>query len=393
MSQRLRVLFVTSWYPNRRQPVEGVFVREHAKAVQLYDDVAVLHLAGHEPGLKGLGRLEEERDPALTGGLPTYRSWHRQLPAPGLSYAAYIIAAMAAARTIERRGFRPDIVHAHIYSAGLPAAAIAGWRRLPMVLTEHNSAFPRRLLSSRQLRIARKALARARVVMPVSQALQRGIEDYGIRAPFQVVPNVVDTSVFHPANEEGATTLTMHPVGQPERPYRLLFVGGLTPVKGVPDLLAALAILNQGHRNWRLDVVGDGPNRAEYTSLAAQLGLDRQVAFHGFQPKAIVASFMQQAGLLILPSLWENSPCVIVEAMASGLPVIASRIGGIPELVSEETGMLVPPKDPASLAAAIASVLDAPDLFQRSLLVRKAERYTPAVVGQEIDATYRSVLK
>ena len=88
MAQRLRVLFVTSWYPSDHQSVQGVFVREHAKAVQLYDDVAVLHLVGHDRRMGGIMRMEKVRDPALTEGIPTYRAWHRLLPIPSVSYPA-----------------------------------------------------------------------------------------------------------------------------------------------------------------------------------------------------------------------------------------------------------------------------------------------------------------
>ena len=375
-------------------PVQGVFVREHAKAVQLYDDVAVLHLVGHDRRIGGIVRMEKERDPALTEGIPIYRAWHRLLPIPSVSYPAYVWAAMQAVRAIERQGFRPDIVHAHVYSSGLPAAAVARWRHIPMVLTEHTSAFPRRLLSPQQARVARLALSLARVVMPVSLALQRGIEEYGIRATFQVVPNAVDTRIFHP-DPAPLASMAKSGIGdrQPGLRRRLLFAGGLVPVKGIPHLLAALAILSETRHDWQLDLVGDGPNRDEYIALAAQLGLGDHVVFHGLKPKAEVAAFMRQAELFVLPSLWENSPCVIVEAMASGLPVVASRVGGIPELVTKQTGMLVPPKDPASLAAALATALDNPNQFDRSLLVRAAERYTPAVVGQEIDSVYRRVIK
>jgi glycosyltransferase involved in cell wall biosynthesis len=396
MAERLRVLFVTAWFPSSRSPTEGVFVREHAQAVQLYDDVVVLHVAGHDRSVRWLFQLEEEHNASLTAGLTTIRSVHRRMPIPGLSSMAYGAGAMAAVHFIEQRGFRPDIVHAHVYSAGRPAALIAGWRRIPMVLTEHNSAFPRRLLTPKQARMARQAMSEAALVMPVSQALQQGIEEYGIRASFRIVPNVVDTSVFHPAGvyegtSMGETAIELDAV--PGTGRRLLFVGGLTPVKGVPDLLAALAILNQSRRDWRLDVVGDGPQRAEYAALAAQLALIDQVSFHGFQPKSVVAAFMRQANFLVLPSLWENSPCVIIEAMASGLPVIASRIGGIPEVVTDDVGILTPPNDPALLAAALEKALQQPDRFDPLRLASMAERYAPAVVGREIDAIYRSVLK
>jgi glycosyltransferase involved in cell wall biosynthesis len=396
MAERLRVLFVTAWFPSSRSPTEGVFVREHAQAVQLYDDVVVLHVAGHDRSVRWLFQLEEERNGSFTAGLTTVRSVHRRMPIPGLSSMTYGAGAMAAVHFIEQRGFRPDIVHAHVYSAGWPAALIAGWRRIPMVLTEHNSAFPRRLLTPRQIRMARRAMSSARLVMPVSQALQQGIEDYGIRASFQIVPNVVDTSIFHPVEVDAAARVTeasLEPGAALDTRRRLLFVGGLVPVKGVPDLLAALSTLNHHRRDWRLDLVGDGPQRDEYIALAANLGLNDQVTFHGFLPKSVVAAFMRYANFLVLPSLWENAPCVVIEALASGLPVIASRIGGIPEMVTDDVGILTPPNDPALLASALAEALQQPDRFDPLRLASMAERYTPAVVGREIDAVYRSILK
>lgn len=389
MTQRLRVLFVTNWYPSQQLPSQGVFVREHAKAVQIYADVVVLHLAGHDGAAGGGVRVEAERDTELNDGIRTFHAWHRRLPVPNASYPAYIWAAVQAGRIIERTGFRPNLVHAHIYSAGLPAAAIARWRRIPMVITEHSSAFPRRLLSPRQIRLARLAFAQARLVMPVSEALRHAIEAYGIRAAFQIVPNAVDTSIFHPAveNSGDAGRATRH------ASMRLLFVGGMVPVKGIPDLLQALSFVNETRRDWQLDLVGSGPNQADYATLASQLGLDHQTRFHGFLPKPAVAALMRQADFLVLPSLWENSPCVIVEALASGLPVIASRVGGVPELMTAQAGILTTPQDPASLATALTAAMANPQQFDRRVLVQMAQRYTPATVGREIDAVYRSVQK
>jgi hypothetical protein len=83
--KRLKVLFITAWYPTREVPVQGVFGREHAKAVQLYDDVVVLHLAGSDPTLRTMWRIEQEANETLTEGIPTYRVWHRRFPVPKLS--------------------------------------------------------------------------------------------------------------------------------------------------------------------------------------------------------------------------------------------------------------------------------------------------------------------
>ena len=85
-----------------------------------------------------------------------------------------------------------------------------------------------------------------------------------------------------------------------------------------------------------LDILGDGPRKEEYMKLSAELGLSDRVFFHGYQSKNVVANYMRQAQLFVLPSLWENLPCVLIEAIASGLPILSTQAGGIPEIVDEE---------------------------------------------------------
>jgi glycosyltransferase involved in cell wall biosynthesis len=425
----LKVLFITVWYPTKDQPGKGVFVREHAKAVQLYDDVMVLHCPEPHPALKMATRhsglealagfcrrplnwlkppvqparfsstvapraawatalkttwqLEQETDPALTEGVPTYRVQYRRSPIPKTSYLPYLWGVFQAYRRIVADGFRPDLIHAHVFDAGVPAVLIGRLYGTPVVITEHDSDFPRGLLSPAAVLRARLAFRWAAAVLPVSLALQRGIERYGIRARFSVIPNVVDTRLFTPPS-----------VFRPSPgPLRILFVGTLIPVKGLPFLLRALAQWPQPRARWHLDIVGDGSHRTEYERLATELGLTAQVNFHGFRPKAEVADFMRQADLFVLPSLWENFPCVLLEALASGLPIVSTYTGGIPEIVDDAVGQLVPPGDSESLAQALTSMLASPDRFDRHTLAQRAARYSPTEVGRTLHAIYQDCLR
>ena len=382
-TRRLKVLFLTEWYPTSEQPVGGIFVREHAKAVRLYDDVVVLHCAGADPKLPSLWRMEVESDELLSEGIPTYRVWRRQLPIRRIGYLLYLWSVLQAFRRLRAQGYRPHIIHGHIYDAGAAAVMLGKLYRIPVVMTEHSSGFLRRFLNGLDVVKPWLTFRWADAVLPVSRALQQAIEAYGIGARFQIVPNVVDTTVFAPT------------VVQEEHPHcRLLFVGALESrhVKGVPYLLAAMAQLRQEREDWHLDIVGDGPARADYERRATELNLTGLVTFHGQKPKAEVAEFMRRADIFVLPSLWENLPCVVIEAMASGLPTVASETGGIPELISPTTGILVPPKDAARLATALADMIRFPGRFDREVIARQARRFSPAVVGQELDLVYRRVL-
>jgi glycosyltransferase involved in cell wall biosynthesis len=243
---------------------------------------------------------------------------------------------------------RPDVIHAHSFLSAVPSLVLGRLGRRPVVYTEHwtifTSANPGRL-SRLHDRLANMVIRRSDRVLPVSEDLRRALAERS-DATFEVINNVVDTELFHPGAH------------RPDGPTRLITVGLLsTERKGLDYLLEALAIVARTRSDWFLDVVGEGMLRPRYEALAQSLGLAEAVRFHGYQDKATIAQMMRESHLFVLGSRFENSPCVVIEAMASGLPVVATRVGGVPELVSEDVGLIAEPRDPESLAAAIASAL------------------------------------
>jgi glycogen synthase len=368
----VKVLFLTTSYPTDDAPVAGVFVQEHARAAADHADVAVLHLdRSHDH--HGLPRLTEVADAEL----PTWRVTYPWSPVPA-SAVAHFAAAARGWRAVRRSGFEPDVLHAHFFLAGVPAVLLGRRIRRPIVVTEQWSVFlpddPLEL--TRPLRAAaRFAFERADIVLPPSEALRRGIEAQGIHANFEVVPNVVDTTLF----SAGPTT----------RSGRLLAVGLLYEAKGYEYLLEALALLRRDGHEVELDVVGDGPGRGDYQRLANELGLGGHVVFHGTVPKAEVARRMREASLFVLTSRYDNNPCVVIEAMASGLPVVATAVGGIPEIVDERSGILATPRDPRAIADAIAAALDRQDGWDRAGIAAAATaRFGREEVGHRLAAIY-----
>lgn len=159
----------------------------------------------------------------------------------------------------------------------------------------------------------------------------------------------------------------------PEAPA--VFVGRLTPEKDVATLLRAAALVVSHSPSFRLRIAGAGPCAGELTALSRSLNLDGHVEFLG--EVANVAELLARSSLLVLPSLTEGLPVTVLEAMSRGLPVVATHVGGTPEAVADgTTGLLVPPRDPALLAAAILQLCTDPALAHRMGLAgsRRVER-------------------
>ena len=194
------------------------------------------------------------------------------------------------------------------------------------------------------------------------------------QTPIAMIPNGVDTARFFPEPTSGPTSgRTPGPGGWPEAtgvpdgsgPVRLLFVGRVVRQKGLDVLLAALAELPSG-LDWSLDIVGDGPSRPALAEQAARLGLAGRVRFAGWAARAAMPDILRAADLFVFASRDEGMPNAVLEAMASGLPVAATRISGNEELVLDgETGLLVPPDDVAALAGALGRLLGDRDLRRR----------------------------
>jgi len=382
----MRVLFITAWYPARSSPLNGIYVREHAKAVQLFNDVAVLHIGGSDAGLKRLWVMDEETDNDLNEGILTYRIWHRLLSIPMATYFVHLLSVYWAFRCIVAKGFRPHIIHAHVYEAAVSAVIIGRIHRIPVVVTEHSSKFPSRALTRREQWKVRFAYRFSGLVIPVSQFLQRAIQKYKVKCRFIVVRNVVDPKIFYP----GSGTKS-------KRKIRQLLVVGLfrsSQVKGLPYLFDALVMLRKTRSDWCLSVVGDGPLRQEYERCVERLRLSDKVSFCGLRTKSEVADYMRQADLLIVSSVLETSSVVAAEALLSGVPVLATRCGGPEEFVNERVGLTVLPRDSKDLCEGISYVLDHLERFSSGDIAKYGVGlFSPPAVGQRLQQIYSACLK
>jgi colanic acid/amylovoran biosynthesis glycosyltransferase len=193
-----------------------------------------------------------------------------------------------------------------------------------------------------------------------------------IFAPLEAWPNLhiihcgVDPAQFAARQQPSANLSQSQGLADLSKPQRLLYVGRLAAAKGLPVLLDSLAALSANHPTLQLTVVGDGPDRAMLEAQAQTLGLAERVDFVGYQSPEGVRDYLQAADVFVMSSFAEGVPVVLMEAMMSGLPVVATQIAGVSELVEEGVnGFLVPPSNVKALSDRIATLLADSDLRHR----------------------------
>lgn len=385
-SGSLCVLVVPSAYPTKEDPIAGTFVVDHARAAATRFKVVVFY---PEP-VSVRSWLRKPRPVAHRR-----QEWTDILaPAPLLSspralrlasYPLFLAAASRGLRRVARR-FRPEVIHAHdLFPAGLLAALMGRLLRIPMVLTVHSSHFSEVAAGRITGWMARRTLGSAQMVLVVSRALREQLLAAGVeRERLHVVPNPVSV----PANDVFVSRDRKPPQ------TRAAVVARLTRNKGVDYLLHAVAQLTEGtlENHLELDVIGDGPERPKLENLAHRLGLERKVHFRGSLSRAQVREAIRDADLLVLPSLEETFGIAIIEGMAEGKPILATRSGGPEEIVDDDVGLLVEPGSAEDLAEGLSFMSRHLSDYDPTVIVERARaKYSYEAVGRALDL-YRAVV-
>lgn len=382
MQAPLHVLLITSFYPSRESPAFAVFCKEQARA---------LATAGHRVGVLVLPRprfsLLPDRAPGPAGELllAAEDEGPAVLRCPGsvpydwprtASLVARRRGLHAYARYCRKHG-TPDVLHAHFsLYGGDVAVALKEHHGIPVLLTEHHSAFLTGAIRRGQAPFVRRALAGSDKILAVSPQLARAVAPWASGREVEVLGNSVDPGFFTPGEGPPA-----------DAPFTVSTVANLRPAKAVDLLIEAFALAFRGDRA-ALCIGGDGGGeRAALERLAAARGLAAQVHFLGTLTRAQVRDLFRRSHVVACSSRVETFGITLIEAMACGRPVVATRSGG-PEWLVEEGcgGALVPADDPAALAAALRQVREQtaaarfnPQRIRDGCLRRFAE---PVVLGR-----------
>ena len=357
----LRVLAITKIFPNAAEPLSAPFNRQQFAALSTRCELSVM---GTIPWYPGAGLLARWSSAGKLAAVPARETIDgievthpRTLFVPRLARATWgpLYAASIAPALVRYRNKVDVVLGSWAYPDGFAAVIAAQLLGVPSVVKLHGSDINviSRIPGPRWL--TAWALPRADRIVAVSRALADEATALGVaRERIAIVMNGVDRELFHPRDRAAARA----ELGLPGGPIAL-YVGNLKDVKGVQDLPAAWTRAVQAVPEATLVVVGAGPLQGELAAGFAPLG-DR-VRMVGAQPLPAIPTWMAAADVLVLPSHHEGTPNVILEALSCGRRVVATAVGGIPDLITDPAlGALVPPRDPEALGRALALALAHP---------------------------------
>jgi glycosyltransferase involved in cell wall biosynthesis len=249
----------------------------------------------------------------------------------------------------------PDVAcNFWLYPEGYATVAAARRLGIPAIVCSIGSDL-NRIPDPASKWLTRSAMNRAAFVLTKSEHLRQQAIRMGINArKIRTIRNGCDPSVFHLADRSAARAQ----LAVDEAAELVLFVGRLDPAKGIVELLEAFASLASRRPNLRLEYVGDGPGREQLRRKVKDFALEGRVYLAGACPSEKIPQWLAAANVLVLPSYAEGCPNVVIEALSCGRPVIATNVGGIPELVNEKSAILVAPRDSRTLADAIDTAME-----------------------------------
>jgi len=378
----MRIVMVAHSFPRTDHDIAGAFIWRLGEALvgRGHSVTVVAPSDRGDTGADMLGKVRVRRVRYASAGQETlayHGSMHRAATSPiGALNFARMIRALSKAVTEEVRASAANVIHAHWWIPGALAVKMADRAGRPWIVTVHGTdvALARKLPGGMAFMgsVLRPASAVTAVSSFLAADVARALGVAPATIPLTPMPLALGRGADPDATRHGA-----------------VFVGRLTQQKGVHHLLDALAMLKREGRPLDLTIVGDGPERAALKAQAIALGLP--VMFTGFVSPEQVAGYLRDKRVFVLPSTDEGLGLVVAEALTQGVPVVATRSGGIPDLLTDpDSGMLVPPNDPASLAHGILEVIREDRYRMGAWRAGRAlaERLSPEKVAEKFEAIY-----
>ncbi len=371
---RYKILFISSWFPNKLEPTNGNFVQRHAEAAALFHDVEILHAIGdfHQ-------KEKYFFDDTIINGIRTLIVYYRNTKNPLLNFYRRMKAYQLGYQKMQK----PDLVHGNVLHNNLFFAVYLKKKfGIPFVVTEHWTVLRKineKITPNSVKRTARIIGNRANHLLPVSKDLSQGLQNLGIKTKMKVIPNVVNTHLFLPKKGENQIPVFIH-------------ISNLIPRKNADKILQVAIKLWEKGEKFRLQIGGDG-DISSLMKIRNNTNFKENIEVFGIQTLPQIADRMQRSDCFILFSSDENQPCVIAEAFASGISVISTNVGGIGEFFPPNFGILLPKVDEDLLEKAMLQFMHERNRATKDEFASYAqENFSQEAIGKQLSEIYKAVL-
>ncbi len=395
---KIKVLYLPRWYPNKYDPMPGLFIERHALAALKHCNISVLYVHADAPNNSKQNNVKNPKYEIISSennGLYTIRIYYaksnckfKPLAALTNSYR-FINSNIKGFRIIKRSVGKPDIVHIHVLTRlgiialvnkiinGTPYLITEHWTRyLPSTDTYHG--FFRKLLT-------RIVVKNASAVMPVTENLQNAMISCGLKnANYKVIPNVVDVDKFHLSSKKNKSNKK-----------KIVHLSCFADKqKNISGILRVIKRLSEQRDDFECYMIGDGVDFEVLKHYSDNLGLtDKFVFFAGLKENDELVEAMNDADFMIMFSNYENLPVVILESYSCGVPVISTKVGGIHEHLNENLGLLVKPKDEDEFYEKINFFLDNLNKYNKDKIRKYSiDHFSNEVIGQSLYEVYKQIL-
>lgn len=380
----MKVLIISRGVPTLKAPLNGIFEWDQAVALASQGvDVAYLALDFRKITHRrkwGVHTYTRQGIKVFELSLPT-GVYRRALPL--LQRWCYVLY-----KKVQQQWGMPDVMHTHFYFMGAIAANLSALTGVPLVHTEHSSKLNKPIMQVSKLdkRLATKAFNAADTVLAVSTAYAAVLErNFGVKA--QVVPNVLALS----STTKSAGTLAS---SENHTSFTWVSVGRLVPSKGMAQLLSVFRQALQEQPNMQLWIIGDGPQKASLQVAIANLHLQDSVKLLGSMPRSQVQSYLTRAQAFVLLSESETFGVSYVEAMANGLPVLATQCGGPNDFVHKGNGVIVPVGDTPAAVQAMVSMVQQYNAYHSTQIAQEVvNRFSAKTIANRLQEIYQQTLQ
>lgn len=371
----MRIAILSSGIPTIQYPLNGVFAFDQAKALAAAGvDVSFLSV--------DLRSIRKRRKWGFSSGVKDGIKWYNvSIPVGPIRFILKLVAKPVVVSLFKKafsNGEKPDIIHGHF--AGKSAYILSKKYGIPYVITEHNSEVNKDFLPQNKVDAIKLQYQHAAKVVAVSNALSTRIYKHtGVECI--VIPNVIDTDLFKKANRKS------------HEGFRMVTTSYLIPLKRTKNILQVLPDIIDKYNDIKLDIIGEGVLKGVLMEYVKSHGLENNVVFHGLLTRDKISKIYEISDCFILPSSTETFGVVYVEAMAAGLPVIATKCGGPEDFVDESNGILVDVDDLEQLKNAIVYMYNHyKDYDIQAIKASVDAKYSPEVVASRIISVYKEIL-